>query len=366
MPKRWVVIVVCAMGVLDAVPSCIAGQTVAQPIPHRVELESLIDHLMSQLHEQHQFNGEILVAQRGSVIYKGGFGAADSTAVRTYTPDTPSCLASLSKPLTALAITMLAETHRLGYDDRIVKYFPELTSAFGPVTIRHLLTHTSGVPDYPSLNIDHPGMTNAEVLSGLRSVSGPRFRPGQKYDYSNSGYVLLGQIVERVTGQPLSRVLQERVFTPLGMNDTFVMTRADQKTERVARGYDALGRADDYADFVTGSTGVYSTVNDLLKFDQALYTDALVTQKALAEVFTPASVREGRTSYGLGWNVVSDAGGKFVWHQGNTAGFRAFIERRLHDRITVIMLTNGGDTNRMAINAAIQRILAGRSAPPDM
>jgi CubicO group peptidase (beta-lactamase class C family) len=109
----------------------------------------------------------------------------------------------------------------------------------------------------------------------------------------------------------------------------------------------------------TGESGVYSTVADLLRFDQALYTDVLVDQRSLAEAFVPARVRQGSTSYGFGWNIITDASGTTVWHQGNTAGFRAFIERRLRDRITVIMLTNGGDTDRMAINASIQRILRG-------
>ena len=102
---------------------------------------------------------------------------------------------------------------------------------------------------------------------------------------------------------------------------------------------------------------MYSTVKDLLRFDQALYTDAPVKQQTLAQAFKPFPVREGRTLYGFGWNIVDDIPGRRVWHQGNTAGFRAFIERRLADRITVIMLTNGGDTNRMAINDSIQRIL---------
>jgi hypothetical protein len=111
----------------------------------------------------------------------------------------------------------------------------------------------------------------------------------------------------------------------------------------------------------TGESGVYSTVTDLFAFDQALYTDVLVRQRTLADAFVPAAVREGRTSYGFGWNVVNEADATRVWHQGNTAGFRAFFERRLGSRTTVIMLTNGGDTNRMAINEDIQRVLRGES-----
>jgi len=172
--------------------------------------------------------------------------------------------------------------------------------------------------------------------------------------------VLLGLIVERVTGQPLSRYLQDRVFRPLNMKNSFVLTSSTQKTSAVARGYNAFGSADDYDAYVTGDGGVYSTVDDLFALDQALNQQKLVKQETLDEAFTPGRVREGRTTYGFGWNVESDVSGKRVWHTGNTAGFRAFIERRLDEQITVIMLTDGGNSKRIEINQAIQNILAGR------
>jgi CubicO group peptidase (beta-lactamase class C family) len=327
--------------------------------PVVVDRRSQIERLTTRLHEQHLFTGEVLVAEKGNVIYEGAFGVADRSTGRTYTTDTRSCLASLSKPITAAAIMMLAEQHRLTYDDPLSKFLPGFADAVGVVTIRHLLTHTSGMPDYPELNVDRPGVTNADILAASQKVRRPAFPPGQKYQYCNGGYVLLGLIVENLSGQPLPRFLEQQVFKPLGMSSTFVLTRPDQKTADVARGYDMSNGVDDFAGMSTGDGGVYSTVNDLFRFDQALYTDALVRQQTLAEAFTPAHVREGRTTYGFGWNIVTDATGTRVWHQGNTAGFRAFMERRLADRITVIMLTNGGDTNRMAINDSIQRILRG-------
>jgi CubicO group peptidase (beta-lactamase class C family) len=318
-----------------------------------------IENLMSQLHERGQFNGEILVAQRGKILYRGAFGLSDQKSGQTFTPDTPSCLASLSKPLTAVAVMMLAERRGLAYDDPLAKYFPELPDAMGAATIRQLLTHTSGIPDYSDLNVEHPGMVNAEVLNALRGVDKPLFPPGERYRYSNSGYVLLGLVVERVSGQPLSRYLQDRIFKPLGMKNSFALTSASQKTGAVARGYNAFGTTDDYDAYVTGDGGVYSTVNDLFAFDQALHRRELVNQQSLDEAFTPGSVREGKTTYGFGWNVESDASGRRVWHTGNTAGFRAFIEHRLDQQIAVIMLTNGGNSKRVEINQAIHSILAG-------
>jgi hypothetical protein len=130
----------------------------------------------------------------------------------------------------------------------------------------------------------------------------------------------------------------------------------------VARAYNGFGTPDDYRAFVTGDGGVYSTVDDLYLFDRALYTDTVVRQSALAEAFTPGSVRQGSTTYGFGWNVKEEDFGKCLWHTGSTAGFRAFIERRLAERNVVIMLTNVGNSKRVEINEAIHAILQGRSA----
>jgi len=278
-----------------------------------------IEQLMARLHQRNEFTGEILVAEKGNVMYAGAFGLADRNTGQSYTTNTRSCLASLSKPITAAGIMMLADQSRLTFEDPLSKFLTGFSGVLGSVTIRHLLTHTSGIPDYPDLNVDHPGITNAEILAALQKVQRPTFPPAW-------------------TPRSSSRVSIRRQMS-------------------VARGYDRRAGADDFLGMESGSGGVYSTVKDLLRFDQALYTDSPVKQQTLAEAFTPFPVREGRSTYGFGWNIITDADGTRVWHQGNTAGFRAFIERRLADRITVIMLTNGGDTDRMAINESIQRIL---------
>jgi CubicO group peptidase (beta-lactamase class C family) len=342
-------------GCAGALSMCCASQA-----PAIGDARSQIERLMARLHERREFTGEVLVAGRGIPVYEGAFGVADRRTGRPYTTDTRSCLASLTKPITATAIMMLGDQHHLAYDDRMSMFLPGFANAVGLVTIRQLLTHTSGIPDYPELNVDRPGVTNDEIQAALQKVPTPAFLPGQKYQYCNAGYVLLGLIIEHISGQPLPLFLESQIFKPLGMASTFVLTSLDQKTADVARGYDMSGGADDFEGLDTGDGGVYSTVHDLLRFDQALYTEARVRQQTLAEAFTPAQVREGTTTYGFGWNIETNATGTRVWHQGNTAGFRAFIERRLADRITVIMLTNGGDTNRTAINDSIQRILRGK------
>jgi CubicO group peptidase (beta-lactamase class C family) len=322
-----------------------------------VDRTSEIGRLFARRHEQRLFNGEALVSERGIVVFSGAFGLADQKAKRPYTVSTPSCLASLSKPITAVAVMMLAEKGLVTFESQLSQLLPGFSPAIGAVTVRQLLTHTSGVPDYPDLGVDRPGVSNAEILAALRRVKDPVFPPGLKYQYCNGGYILLGQIVESLSGTTLPQFLAARMFKPLGMSSTFVLTSPDDKSAGVARGYDRNGGVDDFEGMATGDGGVYSTVDDLLRFDQALYDDTLVRQETLLVAFTPARVREGSTTYGFGWNIGRDASGLKVWHQGNTAGFRAFLERRLSRRITVIMLTNGGDTNRMRINDDIQRIL---------
>jgi CubicO group peptidase (beta-lactamase class C family) len=320
-----------------------------------------IDRLMTTLHARGQFDGAVLVAAGGGVVYRRAFGQADDDARVPFTPTTPSCIASVSKPFTALAVMMLHERAQVGYDDPVAKYLPELARVAPTVTVRQLLTHTSGIPDYSSdLAIERPGLTNAEVLAALAERGTPRFPPGQKYEYSNSGYVLLGLVVERVAGTRLPDFLRARVFAPLGMTRTFVYTDPRQKTRAVAVGYGPFGQRDDYAAVITGDGGTYSTVDDLYAWDRALFTDRLVRQTTLAEAFTPGPVRDGTTTYGFGWNVTGAGAERHVWHTGNTAGFRAFIDRRLADRSTVIMLTNHGNSRRVEIDSAIRRILAGR------
>jgi CubicO group peptidase (beta-lactamase class C family) len=334
----------------------------AQTPPPTADPATRIDGLMSTLHDRGQFDGAILVASGGRVVYRRGFGDASGESRRRtpFTPATSSCLASVSKPFTALAIMMLHERRRLSYDDPVARHLPELSRYAPAVTIRQLLTHTSGIPDYSSdLDIERPGLTNADVLRAVIERGQVRFPPGQRYEYSNTGYVLLALVVERVTGRPFADFLRAEILAPLGMTHTFLQTDPRQKPPGAAVGYDAFGNVSDYMAVLTGDGGMYSSVDDLYAFDRALYTDRLVRQPTLAEAFTPGAVREGTTTYGLGWNVADDAGGKRVWHTGNTAGFRAFIERRLGDRSVVIMLTNRGNSRRVEINAAIRHILAG-------
>jgi CubicO group peptidase (beta-lactamase class C family) len=294
------------------------------------ERADAIDKLMTTLHERGQYNGAILVAEHGDVLYRRGFGKADLMTGAAFAPDTLSDIGSVTKQFTAMAIMMLAERRRLSYDDLISKYIPEFSGApnFGRITVRQLLTHTSGIPDYGDLGIDDSGLHQSSLIAALLKKDGDVSKPGKKYRYSNAGYALLGVVVQRVTDQRLSDFLAQEIFLPCGMTNTFVYDDPAQHRRGMAVGYDMFGQVDSGGPTaVAGDGGIYSTVDDLFRWDQALKTEKLVTRSTLAEAFTPAKVEEGRSTYGFGWNVGVDGANRYVWHTGNHAGFRAFIER---------------------------------------
>ncbi len=320
-----------------------------------------IDNLMSTLYERGQFNGVILVAEQGKIIYRKAFGKANFRTGTDLTSETPSDIGSVTKQFTAMAIMILAERNKLNYDDYISKYIPEFSRSphVSKITLRHLLTHTSGIPDYGDLGIDDSGLTPKGLFAAILEREELLSKPGQKYRYSNPGYSLLAIAVERVSGRPFGDFLEQEIFKPIGMSNTFVYDSRLKRNAQTAVGYDQFGQVDDSEPTaIPGDGGIFSTVDDLFLWDQALYTEKLVRQSTLSAAFTPGKVEEGNSTYGFGWNVAGNGGDKYVWHTGSHAGFRAFIERRLTERTTVIMLTNRGNSKRVDINEAILNILA--------
>ena len=218
----------------------------------------------------------------------------------------------------------------------MTKYLGKLPSCYEAVTIRHLLTLTSGVFDYDNIGKGRPD----QLIARKSSL---QFQPGQKYEYSNSNYVLLSIVIEKVSNESFPDFLQHRIFNPLGMTSTWAYTDRAKKLIPFASGYNQFGKEDDYkSTMFFGDGGLYSTVEDLFKWHRALYTDRLVKPTVLAEAFVPGVVKEGSTTYGFGWNISEDDHGKYAWHTGNSAGFRAYIQHRLDDEIAIIILTNTG------------------------
>jgi CubicO group peptidase (beta-lactamase class C family) len=320
---------------------------------HSVKLDSLITDLAARK----QFSGSILVAEHGREIYERGFGLADERRHVPFTPDTPVYLASLTKQFTAMAVMMLAERGKLSCDDALSKYFPQFPEYAERITVTHLLNHTSGIPDYVELGLERPGLTDQDVLNALVKLPRLRFTPGERFEYSNSGYVLLALIVEKVSGQPYEKFLSEHIFRPLGMTHTFVYTPRESKVAR-AHGYNRFGDDSDYDLLTYGEGGIYSSVSDMFKWVRALYTEKLVTQTALARAFTAGKLNDGSaTNYGFGWGITSMNGEPIYSHAGRYGGFNTYIKLFPKERSAIIFLTNHDFKDMGVIGNAIISVL---------
>ncbi len=222
------------------------GMLVMSPTVKAQQIADRLDSLIFALHGRGQFNGGILVSVGGRKVYEKADGKADLEKNEDFTTSTPCYLASLSKQFTAMGIMMLEEKKLLDFNDPLSKYFPEFPSYAQTVTIQHLLNHTSGIIDYESLGIDHPGLTNKDVFDKLIKQPSLRFKPGDKYEYSNSGYVLLAMIVEKASGMSFSEFMEKNIFQPLNMINSFVYDRSTAKIKSRAKGYGKFYDVSDY------------------------------------------------------------------------------------------------------------------------
>ncbi|MCT4317240.1 serine hydrolase domain-containing protein [Elizabethkingia anophelis] len=323
--------------------------------------EKKLDSLFTSLYAAKEFNGNVLVAEKGKVIYEKSFGLANEKTKQKLDKNTVFELASVSKQFTAMGIVQLEKEGKLSYNDPLTKYFPEL-SFYKPITIDNLLHHTSGLPDYMSLfdkNWDKKKFaTNKDVVEMLAKYKPELlFVPGDKYEYSNTGYALLGLIIEKVSKQSYGDYLNKKIFKPLGMANTRVY-RSRYKPEKIsnyALGYvvDSLGNKkllDDlgkeyytyYLDGIVGDGMVNSTTGDLLIWDRALYGDKLVNQKDKDLIFSSRVTKDNKdTRYGYGWAIDTKYPfGKIANHSGGWAGYITFIERDLDYDKTIIILQN--------------------------
>ncbi len=297
-----------------------------------------LDSLMKEKYEAGKFNGTILVALGGKIKYRKAFGVAEKD--RDLKADTPFYLGSLTKSFTGMGVMMLAEKKKLGYDDKIVDYFSELPEFMGEITVRHLLNHTSGIPDYYAMGKYVDSMTNDMVMEVILDLKSLEFPPGEKYSYSNTGYVLLSMLIERVAKESYRKFLNWKIFDPLGMEYSEIFDGTQPKMSRRARGHSQSGDRNDYQARTTGAGGVYSQIDDLFLWDQALYDNDLIKAENLEQAFTPARLTSSELSYyGFGW-VLEAKNPKVVQHSGSLAGFRSFFYRDTENKNTIILLSN--------------------------
>ncbi|WP_282042512.1 serine hydrolase [Winogradskyella flava] len=325
-------------------------------------INEAIDNVFQHSYNYGIFNGTVLVTKNGKEVYSNALGYADKNNNRKLNETTSIYLASVSKQFTTMAVMILKEKGKLSYDDKLSKYYPEFPDYANTVTIRHLMNHTSGIPDHYRLGIYKPGLNNNDVFKTLLKQE-LDFEPGEHFSYSNGGYVLLAMIVAKVAKQPFHEFMKANIFEPLGMNNTLVYDESKPEIKDRAVGYNISGDLDDYTIFTTGAGGMFSTIDDLHLWDQALYTEKLVSQTTLEEAFTPAKLNNGDyTQYGFGWAILEQDGKKTVQHSGGLAGYRTFLRRNLYDNSGYIILTNhGNQTNMLRILNALDAILNGEA-----
>jgi CubicO group peptidase (beta-lactamase class C family) len=348
------------------------------PAPVRAD-DALTARLDAAVDHAQGFSGVIVVADHGKPVYSRALGYRNVEANTPMTLDALFELASISKQFTAMAAMMLHQEGKLGYDDPVEKYLPGLP--YPGITVRHLLTHTSGIPDMYGVMEQHWDKakiaTNADIIAALKQYAPPRVSaPGDKYEYSNTGYVLLASVVEKAAGQDFSDFVRARIFRPLALKDTDIRSPQDwDRLERFALGYERdkatgkLARAVDlskatytvYLGARTGPGRVSSTAADLLVWDQALYGEKLIRQATLADAFKPMRLNDGSLSqYGFGWMLRSDpALGRIVHHSGGNPGYTNHIFRLTDRNTTVVILSNDAYEQSNALNEAILAAIKG-------
>jgi CubicO group peptidase (beta-lactamase class C family) len=332
-----------------------------------------------------------LVKDRGRILFEKGYGVRELSSAARIDPQTNFRLASLTKQFTATAIMLLVHDGKLQYDDHLTDIFPEFPAYGRAITIRQLLTHTSGLPDYEALmeqeekrkgpiwSAEHQ-IQDGEVLALLEKQTAGKFAPGTSWDYSNSGYVVLGLIIARVAGMPYREFLYQKIFSSVGMNHTVVYQKGINEVTRRALGYskekDAFVETDQSATSATlGDGGIYSNVADLGKWDEALQKHTLLSEKEMLSALTPVTLADGSephwpqhadsdnlapgkpVSYGYGWFLDPFEGHPRMWHSGTTIGFRTVIERFPSDKLTIIILSNRTDLEPAALAEKIARQL---------
>jgi CubicO group peptidase (beta-lactamase class C family) len=308
----------------------------------------LVDSLFSAYNGPTLPGASVVVISDGHVVVRRAYGMADLERRVAATPETDYRLASVSKPFTAMAVMLLAQDGKLRYDQPVRDLLPELPAAARSVTVRHLLNHTAGLLDYEDLIPESrtAQLDDRDALGLLASKDSVYFPAGSQYRYSNSGYVLLGLIVTRVSGMSFPEFLRTRIFQPLGMGASVAHVEGSDTVPRRAYGYSPRGGAFVQTDqSVTSATlgdgGIYTNVDDMVHWDQALYGTKLVSAPTLELGITPPQLPGGAaTEYGFGWFIDSYRGEKRWRHTGETSGFRNAIQRFPRRRLTVIVLTN--------------------------
>ncbi|SFB97969.1 serine hydrolase [Spirosoma endophyticum] len=324
-----------------------------------------LDSTLTVLHDRAMFNGVVLVAEQGNVTYAKALGTANIATNEPLNTSSAFNLASVSKQFMAMMIMQLQERGKLRYDEPVHTYLPDFP--YEKITVRHLLNHTSGLPEYFDLAQKYLGpldtLTNEGMLQLLHQYKPALvFQPGDRWEYCNTGYVLLGSIITKVGGMPIETFFDQHIVRPLKLKNTYIYYHKSRTTPRNRvfgfQRQNGKNVPNDLIriDGVIGDGNVYASAEDLLVWDQALYTEKLIKASTLREAFTPVKLNSGATyPYGFGWMI--EEGGNVIKHTGGWVGFRTLIIRYIDKKQTVIVLTSGTS----AAGRVTEEILAGKA-----
>ena len=322
----------------------------AWPTLAQQHIESKIDRLVRAEMRKDKIPGiSLAIIRKGRVEILKSYGLANVEHQVPVKPETVFQSGSIGKQFTAAAVMILVEEGRLSLDDKITRFFPDAPATWSNITVRHLLTQTSGMGDYPPEVDLRREYTEDEYFEYFKKAP-LSFAPGEKWDYSNAGYATLGFLIRKVTGKFYGEFLQDRIFKPLGMSSARVISESDIVPNRAA-GYRLVQGALKNQEWVSSSTNttadgsLYFTILDLAKWDAALYTDKPLKQSSLAQIWTPVKLNDGqRKGYGFGWHTETLHNHRVVFHGGAWQGFKSFILRFPDDELTIIFLANSWDT----------------------
>jgi CubicO group peptidase (beta-lactamase class C family) len=363
-----------------AVLPLFAALAAAQTVP--------FDRIFSPLAEPDAPGFAVAVRQNGRTVFRHGYGVRDLRTRAAIDTATDFRLASFTKQFTAMSVMLLIHDGKLRYDTPLTAVFPDFPAYGRGITIRHLLTHTGGLPDYEDL-MESGGWTatrqiqDAEALDLLRREDHGKFAAGTSWSYSNSGYVVLGLMVAKVSGMPFRDFLQQRIFAPLGMTRTLLYVNGVNTVQNRAYGHSKRSgkyvETDQSSSSATqGDGGIYSNVEDLAKWDDALRTHRMLSAEEMEPALVPVKLADGGAThwpaaagddnlapgkpvaYGYGWFLDALGPHRRMWHSGTTTGFRTAIERFPEDGVTVIVLANRTDLDATAVAERAAEATLGR------
>jgi CubicO group peptidase (beta-lactamase class C family) len=310
------------------------------------------DYVSVEMAKQHIPGLALLVSRGGQIVRAQGYGLSNVELQAPVKPETIFQSGSVGKQFTATAVMILVEDGKIGLNDPLTKYFPDAPATWKQVTIRELLSHTAGFTDYPKGFDMRKDYTEAELLKIVERIP-LAFPPGTSWSYSNLGYLTLGIVIHKVTGEFYGDYLQERIFGPLGMSTTRIISEADIIPNRSA-GYRLVKGELKNQEWVapmlntTADGSLYFSILDLAKWDAALYTEKILKRASLEQMWTVAKLSNGQPNsghYGFGWFIETRNGHHVVEHEGSWQGFQTQISRYVDDELTVVVLSNLGESD---------------------